>query len=94
MDRHHGPARGHAGRAVALALRLMADELALHRAEASTNLDNLPSQHVLRRNGFTPYGVAHSAILLDGVWQDSLLWERVLDAEWPLPTNSAADGCC
>ncbi|MFE2348567.1 GNAT family N-acetyltransferase [Kitasatospora cineracea] len=73
--------RGHAGRAVALALRLMTDELALHRAEASTNLDNLPSQHVLRRNGFTPYGVAHSAILLDGVWQDSLLWERVLDTE-------------
>ncbi|MFC8721070.1 GNAT family N-acetyltransferase [Kitasatospora sp. NPDC057198] len=71
--------QGHAGRAVALALRLMADELGLHRVEASTNLENLPSQRVLRRNGFTPYGVAHSSILLDGSWHDALLWERLLD---------------
>nr|WP_202523421.1 GNAT family protein [Kitasatospora sp. SID7827] len=70
--------RGHAGRALALLLRLMTDDLGLHRAEASTHLENLPSQRVLRRNGFTPYGVAHSAILLDGAWQDSLLWERIL----------------
>ncbi|MGW6719743.1 GNAT family N-acetyltransferase [Streptomyces sp. NPDC054995] len=70
--------RGHAKYAVALALRVMTDELGLHRAEASTNLENLPSQRVLRRNGFTPYGVAHSAIFLDGGWRDGLLWERIL----------------
>ncbi|MEV0840655.1 GNAT family protein [Actinocatenispora sera] len=69
---------GHAGRAVGLLLRVMADELGLHRAEASTNLENLPSQRVLRRNGFHPYGVAHAAILLDGRWRDGLLWERIL----------------
>ncbi|MFJ1792011.1 GNAT family N-acetyltransferase [Kitasatospora griseola] len=71
--------QGHAGRAVALALTVVADRLGLHRIEASTHLENLPSQRVLRRNGFTPYGVAHAAILLDGRWQDSLLWERILD---------------
>ncbi|MEW1636853.1 GNAT family protein [Streptomyces sp. NPDC093801] len=70
--------RGHAGRAVALVLRVMAEELGLHRAEASTHLENLPSQRVLRRNGFSPYGVAHSSILLDGRWRDGLLWERLL----------------
>lgn len=70
--------RGHAGRAVELALRVMTDELGLHRAEASTNLENLASQRVLRRNGFTPYGVAHSSIRLDGGWRDALLWERIL----------------
>ncbi|MEU0102644.1 GNAT family protein [Streptomyces sp. NPDC006267] len=70
--------QGHATTAVGLALRVMTDELGLHRAEASTNLENLPSQRVLRRNGFTPYGVAHSAILLDGSWRDGLLWERIL----------------
>ncbi|MEU6344095.1 GNAT family protein [Streptomyces sp. NPDC046977] len=69
---------GHAGRAVGLVLRVMTDELGLHRAEASTNLENLPSQRVLRRNGFSPYGVAHSSIFLDGSWRDALLWERVL----------------
>ncbi|MFI9788311.1 GNAT family N-acetyltransferase [Kitasatospora sp. NPDC051984] len=71
--------QGHAGRAVGLALKVMADELGLHRVEASTNLDNLASQHVLRRNGFSSYGVAHSSILLDGRWHDSLLWERILE---------------
>lgn len=70
--------RGHAGRAVALALAVMADELGLHRAEASTNLENAASQRVLRRNGFSPYGVAHSSILIDGSWRDGLLWERIL----------------
>ncbi|MET7686175.1 GNAT family protein [Streptomyces sp. NPDC005423] len=71
--------QGHAGRAVAHALRVMTDELGLHRAEASTNMENLPSQRVLRRNGFSPYGVAHSSIFLDGQWRDGLLWERILD---------------
>ncbi|MEV6019615.1 GNAT family protein [Streptomyces sp. NPDC051997] len=70
--------RGHAGRAVALALGVMTGELGLHRAEASTQLENLPSQRVLRRNGFSPYGVAHSSILLDGSWRDALLWECLL----------------
>ncbi len=70
--------QGHAGRAVGLALRVMTDELGLHRAEASTNLENLPSQRVLRRNGFSPYGVAHSSIFLNGNWRDALLWERIL----------------
>ncbi|KDN81724.1 GNAT family N-acetyltransferase [Kitasatospora cheerisanensis] len=71
--------RGHAGRALGLAVDLMANDLGLHRAEASTHLENLPSQRVLRRNGFTPYGVARSSILLDGQWQDALLWERILE---------------
>lgn len=70
--------RGHAGRAVELVLKVMTGELGLHRAEASTNLENIPSQRVLRRNGFSPYGVAHSTIFLDGSWRDGLLWERIL----------------
>ncbi|MGW4382197.1 GNAT family N-acetyltransferase [Kitasatospora sp. NPDC004531] len=73
--------QGHAGRAVGLALEVMTEQLGLHRVEAFTNLENLPSQRVLRRNGFSPYGVAHGAILLDGRWQDSLMWERILDGE-------------
>ncbi|MER7850520.1 GNAT family protein [Kitasatospora sp. NPDC096077] len=70
--------QGHAGRAVALALALMTDELGLHRVEAGTHLENIASQRVLRRNGFTPYGVAHSSIHLDGQWHDGLMWERIL----------------
>src|SRR5262245_54057694 len=36
--------QGHASRAVSLILRMMADKLGLHRAEASTRLENLASQ--------------------------------------------------
>lgn len=44
------------------------------RAGHRRSLENPPSQRVLRRNGFSPYGVAHSSILLDGSWRDGLLW--------------------
>jgi ribosomal-protein-alanine N-acetyltransferase len=72
--------QGHASRAVGLVLRMMTDELGLHRAEASTRLENLPSQKALRRNGFTPFGMAHAHIFLDGDWRDGILWERTLES--------------
>jgi [ribosomal protein S5]-alanine N-acetyltransferase len=74
---HQG--QGHATRAVSLAVQLMSNELGLHRAEASTQMDNLGSQHVLRTNGFVPFGVARSHMFTVGVWRDEILWERLLD---------------
>lgn len=71
--------QGHATRAVGLAVQLMTNELGLHRAEAITQMDNLGSQHVLRSNGFVPYGVARSRIFTVGKWHDEIVWERVLD---------------
>jgi [ribosomal protein S5]-alanine N-acetyltransferase len=71
--------RGHATRAVALALDLMTRQLRLHRATANTQLDNVGSQHVLRNNGFSAFGVAHSHILLGGLWRDAIMWERLLE---------------
>jgi len=74
---HQG--QGHASRATALALDLMTRQLRLHRATANTQLDNVGSQHVLRNNGFTAFGVAHSHILLGGLWRDAIMWERLLE---------------
>ena len=74
---HQG--QGHATRAVALALELMTRQLRLHRAQASTQLDNVGSQHVLQNNGFAAFGIAHSHILLGGLWRDVILWERLLE---------------
>jgi [ribosomal protein S5]-alanine N-acetyltransferase len=74
---YHG--RGHATRAVGLAVELMTTELGLHRAEALTQMDNLGSQHVLRSNGFLPCGVLRSRIFTAGAWRDEILWERLLD---------------
>jgi ribosomal-protein-alanine N-acetyltransferase len=71
--------QGHATRAVSLAVQMMITELDLHRAEAITQMDNLGSQHVLRNNGFVPFGIARSRIFTAGKWRDEILWERLLD---------------
>jgi ribosomal-protein-alanine N-acetyltransferase len=73
---HQG--QGHATRSVSLALEFMTHKLGLRRAEASTQLDNLASQHVLRANGFTPFGVAHAEFYAQGAWHDQIWWERLL----------------
>lgn len=74
---HQG--EGHASRAVDLVTRLMVGDLGLRRAEAATQLNNIPSQRVLRRNGFTPFGIAREYIFVGGEWRDEILWERILD---------------
>ena len=71
--------QGHATRAVSMAVHMMTTELELHRAEAYTQVDNLGSQQVLRKNGFEPCGVVRSRIFIAGTWRDQILWERLLD---------------
>lgn len=78
-------ARAHAGRGVATeavrqALDVAFGALRLHRVEAFTRVDNLASQRVLERNGFTPVGTARRHIHLDGRWHDERLFERL--APW------------
>jgi [ribosomal protein S5]-alanine N-acetyltransferase len=77
--------QGHASRAVGLVLRVMTEELGLYRAEAHTQIENLASQRVLRRNGFTPWGVAHAHIYVDGAWRDEVFWEQRLADTAPPP---------
>ncbi|MDR8412809.1 GNAT family N-acetyltransferase [Nonomuraea sp. 3-1Str] len=67
---------GHTSRAVGLALRIADDELNLHRLEAHTQLENLPSQAILRKHGFSPWGIAHEHSYADGAWRDEVFWER------------------
>ena len=71
--------QGHATRAVGLVTRLMTRDLGLHRAEAFTQIENTASQHVLRRNGFRPVGIACSRIFTVGAWHDEIMWERLLE---------------
>lgn len=56
----------------------MRDDLGLCRAEAHTQMDNVASHRVLRSNGFTPWGIAHAHIHIDGAWRDEVFWERRL----------------
>jgi len=76
-ERRNG--RGLAGRALAETVRLAFGELALHRLEAGTLLDNAASQRVLRRNAFTEIGIARKHLLIGGTWRDHLLFERLAD---------------
>jgi ribosomal-protein-alanine N-acetyltransferase len=71
--------RGLATRAVAAVLDVAFGELALHRVEAGTLLDNVASQRVLEHNGFTKIGIARKHLLLGGEWRDHLLFERLAD---------------
>lgn len=74
---HQG--QGHATRAVDLAIQLMTRDLGLHRAEAYTQIENVASQNVLRKNRFLPIGIARSHIFTVGAWHDEIMWERLLD---------------
>jgi ribosomal-protein-alanine N-acetyltransferase len=71
--------RGLATRAVAEILRFAFDELGLHRVEAGTLVDNVASQRVLERNGFTRIGLARRYLRIAGEWRDHVLFERLAD---------------
>ena len=71
--------RGVATRAVGLACEWGFGEARLHRLEAATLLDNLPSQTVLRRNRFTEIGVSPRYLHIAGAWRDHLLFARTAE---------------
>ena len=71
--------RGLASAALAEAVEHAFGELGLHRVEAGTRLDNVRSQRVLERNGFTRIGVARKHLLVGGAWRDMILFERLAD---------------
>jgi len=76
---HPRNGRGLATGAVGEILSYAFDELALHRVEAATLVDNLPSQRVLEKNGFERIGLARSFLRIDDEWRDFLLFQRLAD---------------
>jgi ribosomal-protein-alanine N-acetyltransferase len=76
---HDRQGQGLATRAVGEVVRHAFDELGLHRVEAGTLLDNVASQRVLEKNGFTRIGIARKHLLIAGEWRDHILFERLAD---------------
>jgi [ribosomal protein S5]-alanine N-acetyltransferase len=77
-------AQEHTGRGVAThAVRHVADDCfahhELHRLEAATLVDNIASQKVLRRVGFTLIGPAPRYLHIAGDWRDHLLFQLIAD---------------
>ena len=71
--------RGLATQAVGEILSYSFDSLTLHRVEAATLVDNLPSQRVLEKNGFERIGLARRFLRIDDDWRDFLLFQRLAD---------------
>jgi [ribosomal protein S5]-alanine N-acetyltransferase len=67
--------RGLAGAAVADMVSRAFGELGLHRLEASTLLNNTPSQRVLARNHFRAFAVAEAYLKIAGRWQDHIMFQ-------------------
>jgi ribosomal-protein-alanine N-acetyltransferase len=71
--------RGLASGAVADLLAYAYGELGLHRVEAATLVDNLPSQRVLEKNGFERIGLARRFLRINDAWRDFFLFQRLAD---------------
>ena len=71
--------RGHMTDAVLALLSYSYEELRLHRLEAACLPDNEGSIRVLEGNGFQREGLARRFLKINGVWQDHLLFARLID---------------
>ena len=71
--------RGLATGAVGEILAFAFEDLALHRVEAATLVDNVPSQRVLEKNGFERIGLARRFLRIDDEWRDFFLFQRLAD---------------
>ena len=69
--------RGLATQAVEDVVAYAFGELALHRVEAATLVDNVASQRVLEKAGFERIGLARGFLCINGAWQDFLLFQRI-----------------
>lgn len=76
-EKHQG--NGYTTKAVQLVLDEAANRHKLHRMEAGTSPDNIGSQIVLIKNGFQFVGKHSKYIHNNGKWNDSIIFEKILD---------------
>ena len=76
----HETGNGYMTEAVRAVLGFAFRELKLHRVEAASIPENVPSVRVLERAGFTREGYMNSYIRIDGRWEDHLLF-AVIDPD-------------
>jgi [ribosomal protein S5]-alanine N-acetyltransferase len=67
--------------ALPLVLDFAFERLRLHRVEAACLPTNVPSRALLLRTGFQQEGYARNYLLIDGKWQDHLLF-AILREDW------------
>jgi ribosomal-protein-alanine N-acetyltransferase len=76
-EEHNG--KGFATAALGLVCERAFGELGLHRIEAGTLLDNVASQRVIEKNGFTRIGIAPRYLQIAGEWSDHVLFQKTAE---------------
>lgn len=66
--------QGHMSEAVRMIVPFAFRSLRLHRLEAATMADNIPSQRVLEKSGFTCEGLARGFLKINGAWEDHQIY--------------------
>jgi len=69
--------QGLMGEALVLMLRHCHGILKLHRLEAATLPENVPSQRLLLRAGFQAEGIARQFLKINGAWRDHRIYGRL-----------------
>jgi [ribosomal protein S5]-alanine N-acetyltransferase len=69
--------KGYMKEALNLVLDYSFKELELHRIEASTLVDNIKSQKVLRSCGFTELGLNKEYLFINGGWRDHITFYKI-----------------
>jgi|LSQX01.1.fsa_nt_gb ribosomal-protein-alanine N-acetyltransferase len=74
---------GYMSEALGLVCHYVFKDLELHRLEASTLVDNTPSQRVLENNGFKLLGLNPKYLQINGMWQDHYTYYLVKE-DWEI----------
>jgi ribosomal-protein-alanine N-acetyltransferase len=69
--------KGYMKEALGLVLEYVFDDLALHRVEATTLVDNVKSQAVLLACGFKEIGISEKYLYINGEWRDHKVFYRL-----------------
>lgn len=68
--------KGYMKEALKLVTKYAFDDIGLHRLEASTLLDNIKSQRVLKACGFKELGVSEKYLFINGKWRDHIIFYK------------------
>lgn len=69
--------KGYMKEAVNLVIEYAFEDLGLHRIEASTLVENIKSQRVLKGCGFEELGVSKEYLYINGKWRDHVIFYKV-----------------
>lgn len=73
--------KGYMKDALSTVLDYCFEDLELHRIEASTLVDNIKSQSVLKANGFEELGLNKKYLYINGEWRDHITFYRINTSE-------------